>query len=241
MIDELSKKETVGVFKSGKNKKLIELLKSQNKSVIEFLQVKTEAVIFDVEKLNILKKIRQYDWLIFTDIYTVDYFMAGLEKTGFELFELDKFRICACGEAVADKLRFVQIHSDVIPPKKSAEVTVSALSDYIFDDAEFLDSNVLIIKSEDINSEISKLLLKKRIKNVEIEVYRTLSVSSLENAKLNTLLSVGDIDRFIFTSAEDVESLLILSKNAQLSKYLSGIEIETTDEVTSQILSENLI
>ena len=239
MNQVLTEKETVGIFKSGKNKKVIELLKKQNKNVVEFPLLKNEAVLFEKVQETVLENIREFDWLVFTDIFSVGYFLDELEKTGFELFELDNFRICACGEAVADKLRFVQIHSDVIPHERSAEKIIAAISEYIFDDSEFLNSNILIIKAENKYFEISELLIERQIKNVEMEVYRVLPGNGLEHAKLNVLLSGGAIDRFIFTSAEDVESLINISEKLILTDILSGIEIEATDEITLQTLSEN--
>ena len=238
MNGEIAEKETVGIIKNGKNKKVIELLKNQQKNVIEFPEIKTVKNNLNDRQINLLKNLNEFDWLIFTDIFTVDYFLEELEKTGFELYELDNFRICACGEAVADKLRFVQVHSDVIPVNSDEEVIISSIKDYIFDEEQFVNSKFLIVKAENKTSELSKLLNDEEIKTVEIEVYKIVTEENLDSAKYGALLFGGAIDKFIFTSPADIESLLLFSKNKNLSELLSGVEIDATDEITAQTLRE---
>ena len=133
--------------------------------MIEFPEIKTVKINLNDRQINLLKNLNEFDWLIFTDIFTVDYFLEELEKTGFELYELDNFRICACGEAVADKLRFVQVHSDVIPVNSDEEVIISGIKDYIFDEEQFVNSKFLIVKAENKTSELSKLLKDEESKN----------------------------------------------------------------------------
>ncbi|MGI9056384.1 MAG: uroporphyrinogen-III synthase, partial [Pyrinomonadaceae bacterium] len=208
------------------------------KNVLEFPEIITAKKKINAKRINLLKNINDFDWLIFTDIFTVDYFLEELEVTGFELYELDKFRICACGEAVADKLRFGQIHSDVIPVNSDEKIIISGIKDYIFDEEEFQNSNFLIVKPENKNSELSKLLNDAKIQNDEIEIYKIATGENLENAKHGALLFGGAIDKFIFTSPADIESLLLLAKNKKLSELLSGVKIDATDEITAQTLRE---
>lgn len=238
MNSELAEQETVGIIKNGKNKKVIELLESQGKNVFEFPEIKTEKNDLSEDQIGLLRGIKEFDWLIFTDIFTVDYFLEELGKTGFELYELDNFRICACGESVADKLRFVQIHSDSIPVTLENEVIFSSIEDYIFDEAKFVNEQFLIIKAEKSDSELTKLFTGKKIKTAEIEVYKTIPEENLDGAKYGALLAGGAIDKFIFTSPADIESLLIFAKNKNMSELLSGVEIDATDEITAQTLRE---
>ena len=46
-----------------------------------------------------------YDWLIFTSVNGVDYFFRRLHASGHETSELDELKVCAIGEATAEKLR----------------------------------------------------------------------------------------------------------------------------------------
>ena len=238
MTSEIAEKETVGIIKNGKNKKVIELLKNQDKNVIEFPEIKTVKTNLNEGQFNLLSNLNEFDWLIFTDIFTVDYFLEELETTGFQLYELDNFRICAGGEAVADKLRFVQVHSDVIPVNSDEENIISGIKDYIFDEEQFTNSKFLIVKAENKNFGLSELLKDEKVKTFEIEVYKIVTEENLDSAKYGALLFGGAIDKFIFTSPEDIESILLFAKNKNLSELLSGVEVDATDEITAQTLRE---
>ena len=236
MSNETTETETIGIIKTVRNKKVIELLKKQGKNVIEFPEIKIEKIEPGETEKNLLENISEFDWLVFTDIFTVDFFIEDLEKTGFELYRLDELKICSCGEAVSDKLRFSQIHSDVVPQSNSADSMLSGIGDYIFDEEEFRNSTFLIISGENENEEISNVFAEHNLQTAIVKVYKIAETHIFETAKLKSLISGGAIDRFIFTSPEDWESFsLIIDENISLNE----IEFESTDDTTAQTLREN--
>lgn len=236
MNNEASDAETVGIIMTVKNKKVIQLLKSQGKNVIEFPEIKTEKKEPGEREKMFLLNLEDFDWLVFTDIFTVDYFLEDLTETEFDLYRLDEFKICANGEAVSDKLRFSQIHSDVIPKDNSPQSILSGISDYIFDDAEFKNSKFLIINAENRKDEITKVFIESGLTTEVIDVYKIKEANQFETAKYRTLFSDEAIDRFIFTSPEDFESLNQFISGDDFEK--NKIEFETTDEITAQTLRE---
>src|SRR5215210_7277367 len=72
-----------------------------------------------------------YDWLIFTSVNGVDYFLRRLEQRGHEVSELDELRVCAIGEATALRLREARIHVDVVPEQFKAEGAFLAIAAYV--------------------------------------------------------------------------------------------------------------
>ena len=56
-----------------------------------------------------------YDWLIFTSVNGVDYFLRRMEAQGLDVSRLDDLLVCAIGEATADRLRLRQVHVDLVP------------------------------------------------------------------------------------------------------------------------------
>src|SRR4051794_40963824 len=46
-----------------------------------------------------------YDWLIFTSVNGVDYFLRRFEQLGHDVSEIDELRVCSIGEATAVRLR----------------------------------------------------------------------------------------------------------------------------------------
>lgn len=234
-MQNLSEK-TIGIIENPKNRKLISNLEKQGNKIILFPEPKT--VLINSE-LDICSKINDFDWLIFTDLHSVDYFLQLLEENEINLFELDALRICALGEAVADRLRFQQLHSDVIPPNNRAQSVISALNDYIFNENEFTGIKFLIIKESNAEFEISGLLSEKKADVTEISVYKSVFQDSLQIPKLKALVKGGGIDEFIFTAPEDVFNILRLFNNENLEKIFAGIKISTNDEVTRQTFNEH--
>lgn len=241
MNNDLPETETVGIIKTVKNKKVIGLLKNQGKNMIEFPEITIRKIELDESEKNKFVNIGEFDWLIFTDLFTVDFFLEELAETGFDLYRLDEFKICACGEAVSDKLRFAQIHSDVIPARKSPENIFDELLMYASDEADFFDSKFLLLKGQNKNELLTKFLVEKKLNLVEITNYSVEPLNSFENAKYKSLLSGGAIERFIFTSPEDWESLNQFGGEGYLTNIFETIEIETMDEVTEQTLRENIL
>lgn len=232
-----SSEKTIGIVENPKNKKLIEHLEKQGNKIILFPEPETLLI---KSEIDICSKINGFDWLIFTDLNTVDYFLQLLEENEINFFELDALQICALGEAVADRLRFQQLHSDVIPPNNRAHSVISALGDYIFNENEFSEMKFLIIKESNTEFEISDLLSEKKANVTEMSVYESVFQASAHLPKLKALVKGGGIDKFIFTAPEDVFNILRLFKNENLGKVFSEVKISTNDEITRQTFNEQL-
>src|SRR5215210_7706677 len=72
-----------------------------------------------------------YDWLIFTSVNGVNFFLRRLETLGHDVSELDELRVCSIGEATALRLREAQVHVDVVPEQFKAEGAFSAIEAYV--------------------------------------------------------------------------------------------------------------
>ena len=234
-MQNLSEK-TIGIIENPKNKKLISNLEKQGNKIILFPEPETLLI---KSEIDIYSKIYDFDWLIFTDLHSVDYFLQLLEENEINFFELDALQICALGEAVADRLRFQQLHSDVIPPNNQARSVISALNDYIFNENEFSEIKFLIIKESDAEFEISDLLSEKKANVTEISVYNSVFQDSAHLPKLKALVKGGGMDEFIFTAPEDVFNISQLFKNENLGKVFSEVRISTNDEITRQTFNEH--
>ncbi len=85
-----------------------------------------------------------YDWLIFTSVNGVDHFFRRIETTGHNPHEIDELKVCAIGEATADKLRELHVHVDVVPEEFKAEGVFVALSRFVGGKVSLNGLNVLI-------------------------------------------------------------------------------------------------
>lgn len=221
------KDKTYAIFDSPLNKKRI--------AVIEQSIIFPTITISETEKVNSLfQTLDEFDWLIFPDVYTVEYFVTALEKQGVDLYELDSLRVLAYGEAVADRLRFSQLHADVIPSTIKTSDVLQSLKDYVFDEDEFADLRFLILKEQ-----YSEIELANELANVtELPIYSVEIADEAEIPKLKALLKGGAIDEFIFSSHYDVLNLAQLFQTENLSELLEGITLTAIDNLTLQSLQE---
>lgn len=230
-MSEFSQEKTYALFASPLNQKRLSQLQ---KLEIETIIFPTIAVTESNYSTRILQSLSEFDWLIFPDVYAVEFFVNSLEKLDIDLFELDSLRVLAYGEAVADRLRFSQLHADVIPPTVKTSDVLQSLKDYIFDEDEFDGQKFLVLKKK--NSEID---LVKELPNVsEIEIYEVEIKDESEIPKLKALLKGGAIDEFIFSSHYDVLNLAQLFQTENLADLLKGITLTATDNLTLQSLQE---
>ena len=195
--------KTYALFQTANNKKIIGDLENTGAKIFKFPPLDTEKIQLDENFAEKLRNLSQFDWIIFADVFAVDHFLQSLEENGIDFFELDNLRVCAFGEAVSDRLRFSQVHTDVIPNSIQTETIFNAIIEYIgTDDLEKL--SFLFPKENSANYEITEKLNIANGKVFEMPIYRINLFDSKEMTKLKILLEGGAVDEFIFSSAEDV-------------------------------------
>ena len=220
--------KTYGIFAGNLNKKLISELNDKAKKVVIFPSISAEKIELSETAKAELTNLTDFDWLILTDIFAVDFFVEALRDLEYDLFELDTIRVCALGEAVADRLRFDQIHADLIPSKLDENSVISTISDYSINNIESL--RLLVI------TEINY----KSYSNFEhLPIYQAKFTDESFKAKSAALLKGGAIDEFIFSAPEDLVSLNYLCGNDSLQEVLAEITISATSESAYQSLSDH--
>ena len=230
--------KTYALFSTVANRKIITELEMKGSKVFQFTPVETEKIANDVNNAFIQNDLAQINWIIFPDVFSVDYFVELLEANEFDLFELDEKRIVVFGEAVADRLRFSQIHADLIPNSVEIDDIFSAIVNYVGRD-DLSDLSFLLVKDIEYQSEINRRLSKIGAEIIELNIYRKLANDKKEAAKLKTLLKGGAIDEFIFSSPEDVFFLREILTDEKLSEIFSETKVLGTNEITMQTLREN--
>ncbi|HXH68919.1 MAG TPA: uroporphyrinogen-III synthase [Pyrinomonadaceae bacterium] len=233
-----SNEKTYALFSNPTNKKIIAELEKEGAKVFQFSPLITEKTVLDEKSVADIKNLNAFDWIIFPDVLTVDYFLQVLEENGIDLFEIDSIQVCAFGEAVADCLRFVQLHADVIPNSVEAASVFLALLDYIGKD-KLCNLKFLLPKEISQEFEIKGKLIESRASVVELPIYQAKISTADETAKLKALLKGGAIDEFIFSLPTDLIALKHYFNNKLISTTLSEINISTVDKAMFQTLKEH--
>lgn len=236
-MSRFSASKTYALFAAPSNKKLLAELEAVGAEIVLFPPIEVKSWR-PPETSAILTTLTDFDWLIFPDIYAVDFFLAELEELNIDFFVLDAVQTCAYGESVADRLRFSQLHADIITNTIKRADVFAALKDFIFDENEFGNLRFLVLKEKTAPVGVTEDLINSNAKVTELAVYQTEKPAESNLAKLKTLLKGGAVDEFIFTSPFDVLNLSHLFQTENLADVLLETELFATDQATAQALQE---
>ncbi|MEO6391654.1 MAG: uroporphyrinogen-III synthase [Pyrinomonadaceae bacterium] len=179
-----------------------------------------------------------YDWIIFTSANGVEYFGRRAQALGHHLAELDDVRVCAIGEATAEKLRDVAVHVDLVPGEAKAEGVYRALCDYLGSAAELRTLNFLLPRAAVARDYLPRVLTDAGARVDDVAAYRTVAPESSDLGRIKALLDGGGIDCVTFTSSSTVRNFAKLFDVTELGPLLGGANIACIGGVTAQTAHE---
>ncbi len=236
-MTNLETRKTYAIIANPLNNRLIAKLNENGEEVLIFPALKTSGAELSGNAIEFIKNPARFEWIIFTDVFAADYFIEAMRGHETDFFVLDELTVCALGEAVADRLRFDHIHSDVIPPNSNDETVFSAILQYA--GGEISGASFLVLSEESKNFGFAGMLKNENAVIEKLSIYRSAFDNEGELTKLKTLLKGGAIDDFIFSSAEDFSALKFLLAETDLADSLTGIKTFATTEIAFQTLQEN--
>jgi len=179
-----------------------------------------------------------YDWLIFTSVNGVDYFLRRLETLGHAADDLDELRICAIGEATAVRLREARIHVDVVPEQFKAEGAYAAIEAYVGGREQLNRLNILIPRAAVARDYLPDTLEEAGARVDVVPAYRTVRPDTSERGRVDALLAGGAIDCITFTSSSTVANFAQLFDTTDLSQLLKGVHVACIGDITASTAAE---
>lgn len=173
-----------------------------------------------------------YDWLIFTSVNGVEYFFKRLKARGRNASDLDELKVCAIGEATAEKLNELHVHVDVIPEAFKAEGVFNALERFVGGRESLKSLNILIPRASVARDYLPKALEQAGARVDVVPAYRTSLPADLDRGRVAAMLS-GSADCIAFTSSSTVKNLARLFDTQDLSKALAGVVIACIGDITA--------
>jgi uroporphyrinogen III methyltransferase/synthase len=173
-----------------------------------------------------------YDWLIFTSVNGVDYFFQRLKVRGRNTSDLDELRVCAIGEATAERLNDLHVHVDVVPEEFKAEGVFEALRSFVSGDDGLKNLNVLIPRASVARDYLPRALEKSGARVDVVPAYRTSLPANLDRGRVTAMLSAG-ADCIAFTSSSTVRNLAQLFDTQDLGEALAGVVIACIGDITA--------
>ena len=159
-------------------------------------------------------------------------FSSDSKRRNRNVSDLDELRVCAIGDATADRLRDLHVHVDVIPEEFKAEGVFSALE-------RFVGGAESAARSERANPTrlgardyLPKALEQAGARVDVVPAYRTALPADLDRGRVAAMLS-GGADCIAFTSSSTVKNLARLFDTQDLSGALAGVVIACIGDITA--------
>jgi len=212
--------------------KLSRLLEEYGAEVIEFPTIKIVPPKSFDELDNAIDNISRYNWVIFTSVNGVKYFLERLGVKNKDFRELKGIKIATIGPATAGELKRLGIIVDLIPDEYRAEALVS-----FFEKGGASGLKILIPRAR-----FAREILPDKLREIGVEVdvvpaYET--VKPEENVeKIEKLLRDENIDLITFTSSSTVINFVNFFKKEEIKELLKGVKIASIGPITAKKAEE---
>jgi uroporphyrinogen III methyltransferase/synthase len=173
-----------------------------------------------------IENLSSYDWLIFTSVNGVRFFLNRLDQSRRDLRSL-KARICAIGPATRKAIEDLHIKVDLMPEEYVAESLIKG-----FASENLAGQRVLLPRAAVARDVIPEELAKLGAQVDVVEAYRNIVPPNAQARAHEIFSREKKPDWITFTSSSTVKNLLAIAGR----EAIEGIRIASIGPVTSAIL-----
>jgi uroporphyrinogen III methyltransferase / synthase len=177
------------------------------------------------EAINVLAT---YDWIIFTSVNGVRFFMQRLWSGGRDLRDLHGIRLAAIGPKTAEALEQYGLRADLVPEEYRAESILERLSGESIKEKRFLLPRAMAAR------EILPETLRQWGAHVDVvPAYQTV-LPREQSAQMMERLHSGDIDCLTFTSSSTVSNFFTMFEQGSVLPFLKNVCIACIGPITAK-------
>ena len=180
---------------------------------------------------RVLNRIHEFDWIVFTSVNGVKFFLDRLWSTGGDARRLARARLAAIGEGTAAALAEFHLRADLVPDLFRAEALAAALKPHV------AGKRVLWARASRGRDVLPTEMRAAGAQFEEVVVYRNLDVDRLEPQVIEAL-EAGMVDWICLSSpsiARSLDRLLSAAARDQLGK---STRIASISPVTTAVAVE---
>ena len=175
---------------------------------IEFPCIKTK----EINNYNIVKKIREYNWLVFTSAFGVKTFFEALKTENLDVRALYNIKIAVIGSGTSSEFEKMGIRVDLIPENYNVNALATELIGQVAK-----NEKVLLYRAKDGSKEINKIFDENNIIYNDVSAYET--IYNTEFCEFSSdIIQSGDYDYAAFTSASTVKGFVNSLPNLDFTK-----------------------
>jgi hydroxymethylbilane synthase len=174
-----------------------------------------------------------YDWLAFTSVNGVEYFLGRMDALGHGRGELESHRICAVGSKTAERLERENIVVDLTPERFTAEDLAREFAERFGIHQRLYGSRMLLPASRTTRDVIRPAMGKIGVHVEVVEAYQTVAPAA-RGENVARLLRDAGADYIVFTSPSTVANLAAILEADYLAPHLAGTRVACIGPVTAE-------
>lgn len=211
--------------------RFIDLLEQEGAEVIPFPTIEIVPAA-SYERLDAaIEQLATYDWLIFTSVNGVQYFVDRLRARQKGLGNLQHLKIATIGPATAQAVEALSLQVHAVPEEYRAEALVTVLG-------EVKGKRMLLPRAAQARAVLPKELQAMGAHVDEIAAYQTVPPQATAVQEVRTLLQTGKIDLVTFTSSSTVKNFAALFSADELPTLCRKTLIGCIGPITAATVRE---
>ena len=180
-------------------------------------------------------KLDDYDWLLFTSVNGVRFFLERLGFSGKDVRDLKGIEIAVIGPKTAALWRKMGISPDLMPEEYRAEAVVESF----LKRGDLRGKNVLMPRAAKAREILPQELRRAGARVDVVEAYRTVSPHQ-HTGSVRDMLMKGDVDMVTFTSSSTVTNFVeMFNLSACFTNSLNFIQIDDIDKYCTTFIDYN--
>lgn len=182
-----------------------------------------------------INSLENYNWLLFTSVNGVKYFLKRLETLGKDVRDLKGLKIGAIGPKTAATWNRFGIKPDLVPSEYRAEAVVECFREQ----ADINELKILLPRAEKAR-EILPEELKKMGANIDVvTAYQTIKPEH-DTGQIRDMFEQGAIDMVTFTSSSTVENFVAMfeSEENSLHQWMANVAVACIGPITANTARE---
>ncbi len=181
-----------------------------------------------------IDRLENYQWVVFTSVNGVKYFLKRLQDTGRDIRDLKGLKIGAIGPKTAEVWHRLGIKPDLVPDEYRAEAIVECFRKLGAEGMRFL-----LPRAAQAREVLPEGLREMGAAVDVVQVYRT-TTPDYDTDRIKNLLDQGAIDMVTFTSSSTVTNFVDMFEGDQqrLKGWMDSVVVACIGPITAKTAEE---
>lgn len=231
---------SIAVIDNEQNGREIRRLASMGYNVVRLPPVVLTPVALSAKDLASISAADTFDIAVFSDERAVDLLAGVADAADIDLFVFDGVTTVVSGEPVADRLRFLQLHADIIPSPAPGDGMCEAVKEYLGGEEDLSEASVLIFQTVEMDdgNRIAATLADAGASVTKVIFAEAAVGDGREAAKLKALSIGGGFEAVHYAATYDVYDLALLEALTGADLFSGGATATCPDDLVKDALRE---